>query len=70
MFHIGDILVSKEKFDHGHIRWASTIVGLVFLPNLLFIIWMVLGSRGKLYHKDTGLRIAAGSGIQCITILR
>ena len=66
----GDILVSKEKFDNGHIVWGSTIIGLVFLPNTLFMLWMILGSRRKLCHRDTGIRLAAGTGIQCITICR
>ena len=67
---LGDILVAEERIGQGHLRWGGTIIGLVFLPNVVFILWMLVGSRRQICHKDTGLRIAAGSGIQCITIFR
>ena len=65
---VSDVLVSKEKMEKGHIIWGTTILGLIFLPNVFFMCWMILGSRRKLCHKDTGIRLAAGTCIQSITI--
>ena len=75
---VSDALVSKEKLEHGHYVWGGVIIFLMFLPNLLFSIWMILGSRRrsskgdnserKLCEKDTGIRVVAGTSIQCITI--
>ena len=69
-FNLGDILVTIERLREGHVVWGTTIIVLMFLPNVLFIVWMILGSHRKLCHKDTGLRLALGGGIQCVTIMR
>lgn len=69
-FHLGDILVSIEKLEDGHVVWGTTIISLMFLPNLVFLIWMVLGSYRQLCHRDTCLRLLAGDSIQCVTIFR
>ena len=73
-----DALVSKERLEQGNYVWGSVIILLMFLPNVLFLIWMLLGSRrkskkeegeqNKLCDKYTGIRVAAGASIQCVTI--
>ena len=68
--HLGDILVSVEKLEDGHVIWGTTIISLMFLPNLVFLIWMILGSYRHLCHRDTCLRLLAGGSIQCVTIFR
>ena len=75
---LSDALVSKERLGQGHYVWGGVIIFFMFLPNLLFLVWMILGScrdsknheskNRKLCDKDTGIRVVAGTSIQCVTI--
>ena len=67
---LGDVLVSLEKLNDGHVVWGTTIISLMFLPNLVFVIWMILGSHRRMWHRDTCLRLVAGGSIQCVTLFR
>ena len=75
---VSDALVSQERLGQGHYVWGGVIIFFMFLPNLLFLVWMILGScrdsknheskNRKLCDKDTGIRVVAGTSIQCVTI--
>ena len=57
-------------YDKGHIIWSITIIALMLFPNIVFTIWMLLGSMRKLRSRDTLARVATGGCIQGLTVTR
>ena len=66
----GDVIVSLDMYQKQHYRWSITIILLMLIPNLVFILWMLLGSMRKLKTRDTAARVTAGGCIQGLTITR
>ena len=50
---LSDALVSKERLGQGHYVWGGVIIFFMFLPNLLFFVWMILGSRRDSKNTQT-----------------
>ena len=67
---IGDAIVSKGYIDNGDVVWGSTIIVLIFVPNIIFMAWFVQGFNKKLCQKATWGKIVAVGSIQVITIIR
>ena len=42
---VGDGAVAYQHVENQNPVWGYTIIGLMFLPNLVFILWVVLGNK-------------------------
>ena len=67
---IGDYIVAKGYIEKGDVVWGSTIIMLMFVPNIIFMAWFVQGFNKKLCQKTTWEKIFAAGSVQLITIIR
>ena len=66
----GDTQVGVDHINNGDVVWGYTIIFLMFLPNLVFILWFTIASRGHLLETGTwGMILTAGS-VQVVTFMR
>ena len=66
----GDTQVGVDHINNGDVVWDYTIIFLIFLPNLVFILWFTLANRGHLLEAGTwGMILTAGS-VQVVTFMR
>ena len=66
----GDAFVAEEKFDDGDPFWGTTILLLMFVPNIAFFGWFIHGSGSNLCNKNTITKLVAAAFVQVITIFR
>ena len=66
----GDIIVGKEQIDKGETWWGFWIVMLMFVPNLVFIVWFILANRNKLSSGGTWLKITIAGSVQLVTLIK
>ena len=66
----GDIIVGKEQIDKGETWWGFWIVMLMFVPNLVFIVWFIIARRNKLSSGGTWLKITIAGSVQLVTLIK
>ena len=62
--------MSLEKFGSGDPFWGSTIISLMFLPNIAFFFWFIHGYWKNLCKKEGILKVLALSMVQIVTLIR
>ena len=69
-FVSGDTLVAKGHIERGDLVWGSTIFLLMFVPNIVFVMWFLQGHWNNLRRKDTCAKILIAGNVQLVTLSR
>ena len=69
-FVSGDILVAKGHIERGDPVWGSTIFLLMFVPNIVFMMWFLQGHWNNLRQKDTCAKLLTAGSVQLVTLIR
>ena len=69
-FLIGDSQVGVDHINGGNKVWGYTIISIMFLPNLVFIVWFTFSHRGSLLQSGTWAKILIAGSVQLLTFLR
>ena len=76
---LGDGAASQDHIENGHPSWGYGIIGLMFLPNLVFVLWLLVGTKKKLHDGKRSTinerwqlltKILVAGSVQLVTIIK
>jgi hypothetical protein len=66
----GDVSVADNHVSNGDYVWGYTVILLMFLPNIVFVLWFLNGNKKKLLQADTWAKVLVAGSIQLVTIIK
>ena len=69
---VGDGAVAYQHVENQNPVWGYTIIGLMFLPNVVFILWFVLGNKRQVgqSRRRTLTKILVAGSVQLVTLIK
>ena len=67
---LGDGAVSYDHIQCGNPVWGYSIIGLMFLPNLVFVLWFLVGNKNKLARWETLTKVLVAGSVQLVTMIK
>ena len=67
---IGDGAVSADHIENGHPVWGYSIIGLMFLPNIVFVLWFLVGNKKKQSKSETLAKVLVAGSVQLVTMIK
>ena len=66
----GDGAVSYDQLQSGNPVWGFGIIGLMFLPNIVFVLWFLVGNKKKQSKSETLAKILVAGSVQLVTLIK
>ena len=67
---VADITTAHTYIDQKDYVWGGTIISLMFLPNIVFMIWVWNGNRRKASRTETLAKVITAGLVQVVTIVK
>ena len=69
-YTLGDGAVSYDQIQSGNPVWGFGIIGLMFLPNIVFVLWFLVGNKKKQSKSETLAKILVAGSVQLVTLIK
>ena len=67
---IADTGVGVDHIENEDYVWGITIILIMFIPNLVFLIWFALSHKGRFNEPGTCAKILIAGSTQLVTFAR
>ena len=67
---LGDGAVSYDHIQNGNPVWGCSIIGLMFLPNIVFVMWFLFGNKEKKSRRDAFAKVLVAGNVQLVTMIK
>ena len=67
---VADCQVADIYIDRGDKVWGGAIIGLMFVPNIVFMVWVWHGNRRKVSRMETLAKVVTAGLVQVVTIVK
>ena len=62
--------MSMEQTAKGDTTWGGVIIGIIFFPNAVFILWFIHANRKNLWNKNIIFKVVVSAMVQLLTLIR
>ena len=76
---LGDGAASQDHIEKDNPIWGYGIIGLMFLPNLVFVLWLLAATKKKLHDGKRSTinerwqlltTILVAGSVQLVTVIK